>query len=251
MLFHVSVNPISCHSSDFFACSCLYNQESKANVYNCSNVSTMKSLPSSVPPNTDWLSVRNNNISRLCGSYSYIKDLSFLGVENNNITKICSSFLDDSKLKGFNLAQNNIVHLPYKIQKLDHLEEVQLSGNPYQCDCETAWMIQWLNTTHAGGHVIVDYKDVKCHSGLMIGTPMYVLDEVQMGCFPTPLSSPSTIYTIASWLVIACLTIIFRKWRIIRNWRYSYLMYFRRHLNKQGVIVIHQQKKYDAYVSYW
>ena len=34
----------------------------------------------------------------------------------------------------------------------------------------------------------MDYEDVKCNSGKMIGLPIYVLTEVIMGCYPAKLT---------------------------------------------------------------
>ena len=68
-----------------------------------------------------------------------------------------------------------------------HLTKVWLSTNPFRCDCEMIWMKDLLNTftTPIGDHIIVDYKNVKCKSSMMIGTAIYNLNEVDMGCFPS------------------------------------------------------------------
>ena len=53
------------------------------------------------------------------------------------------------------------------------------------------WMIGWLNnfTTPKGKRIIVDYKDIYCQSGMMKDLPIYILNEVTMGCYPPKLTT--------------------------------------------------------------
>ena len=66
-----------------------------------------------------------------------------------------------------------------------YVNQIWLSDNPYYCNCEMIWMKEWLNnlTTSSGNHVIIDYKTLRCHSGMMKGKSIYKLTEVDMGCF--------------------------------------------------------------------
>ena len=36
--------------------------------------------------------------------------------------------------------------------------------------------------TTSGEHIVADYHDMLCHSGMMVGTPIHLLTEVEMGC---------------------------------------------------------------------
>ena len=109
---------------------------------------------------------------------------SSLDLRNNNISSICKSFAkklhSDSPFTKMNI--NNV-------QELRLLEEIRLSKNPYHCDCEMTWMMEWLNnfTAPAGKHITVDYKHLKCFIGMMVGKPIYNLDKVEMGCYPPEL----------------------------------------------------------------
>ena len=84
------------------------------------------------------------------------------------------------------LSYNNIVTLPNKIQSLVHLQQIWLAGNPFHCDCSMTWMIGWLNnfTTSTKEHAIRDYRKLKCRSGRMKGSQIYLLNKVDLGCFP-------------------------------------------------------------------
>ena len=101
-----------------------------------------------------------------------------LDLRNNKVSFICKSFAN-LLLENRNDSKN--------VQKLD---QIWLSDNPYHCDCEMTWMIEWLNTftTSSGQHRIVDYKNLTCGSGMMKGRKISTLNAVQLGCFPRELT---------------------------------------------------------------
>ena len=150
----------------------------------------MKSLPTSILRETDWLVMEEDPITKLSVSHKYFEQLKFLNLKNSNINSISKSFLDslqrNRNLTWINLAGNKLISVPQKALDLVLLEKVWLSGNPFHCDCSMTWMIGWLNnfTSQYGNHIIIDYKSVKCASGLMVGKAIYKLNEVDMGCFP-------------------------------------------------------------------
>ena len=103
-----------------------------------------------------------------------------------------------------------------------------MSENPYHCDCEMTWMVGWLNnfTTITGDHVIVDYKRLKCHSGLMPGKPIYQLDKVAMGCFPPELTLWQKV-GIGIGAGTACFVItILITWNLKRSREFKFFMYY-------------------------
>ena len=173
---------------------CYYDLKHRANVYNCSSTD-LKTLPVSVPNFTDWVWLENNKIQNLHGNMSYLKSIGYLNVNSNKITIMngcfMSALLQSQTLKWLNLAFNDITNLPVNVQNLTHLEKIWLSGNPFHCDCEMTWMIGCLNnfTKPSKEHVIVDYQDIKCHSGKMKGKPIYKLNVVKMGCFPSRMTT--------------------------------------------------------------
>ena len=146
-------------------------------------------LPVSVPNYTDWVWLENNNVDYLSPSY-YICDIKFLNLKHNKITSLSLHFMDSvfesETIRWMDLSRNSIVTLPYKIQSQIHLQKIWLAGNPFHCDCSMTWMIGWLNnfTTSTKEHVIRDYQKLKCHSGRMKGSQIYLLNEVELGCFP-------------------------------------------------------------------
>ena len=190
MFIDFSVLPITCHNIESYECNCSYFQEHMANVYNCSS-KTATALPSSVPNGTNWLVVLNTNITELCKSFEYFDNIERLDVSSNNISTVCDNFWNNlvktTNIKGLNLARNNFKSISKKLRNQKHLTKVWLSDNPFHCDCDMVWMKDLLNnfTTLTGDHIILDYKDVKCKTGMMIGAAIYNLNEVEMGCFPS------------------------------------------------------------------
>ena len=161
----------------------------KANMFNCSSTK-LRTLPHLVPNFTDWVVLKNNNLRHVDDYVSYLDRIRYLDLANNQIFSINDSFLsrltNSKMLVWLNLAENQLRSIPEKFQELTKLEKLWLGRNPIHCDCPMAWMINWLNnfTTAFGQHIIVDYQDIKCHSGEMIGIPIFELKEVDLGCYP-------------------------------------------------------------------
>ena len=155
---------------------------------------TQLSFPKTILEDTDWFIMKNSKITQLCYWFSYLNNLPYLSVNENNIKIICESFifnLQKSRCAWLDLSYNRLTKLPKNVQQLKNLQKIWISRNPYHCDCSMTWMIKWLNnfTTSNGEHVIKDYKDVTCNSGMMVGRPIYTLTEIEMGCFSSALET--------------------------------------------------------------
>ena len=113
--------------------------------------------------------------------------------------------------------------------KLTNLEKIWLSGNPLRCDCQMTWMIGWLSKSK---DIIDDYQDIKCYSGMLEGLPIYVLNEVLMGCYPHILTKQQKIAIgiaagISSLVIIALVILVIRKSRDIKFFFYYYCIWCR------------------------
>ena len=230
LLVYFSAVAIHCFST--LECSCHFDLKERANVYNCSSTN-LDALPSSVPNYTDWVWLENNKIQSLQKKTTYLNRIEFLNLKNNKIFSIPDDFvfvLNQSKIiTEVNLADNKLTHLPLSILQLKGLEKLWLSGNPFHCDCDMIWMIGWLNnfTLHPGQHIIVDYQDVRCHSGLMKGLPIFVLNEIEMGCFPSKWTLVQKLGVgigsgVALLIIIILAILVIRKYREIKFFFYHY-----------------------------
>ena len=224
---------MQCSSPQGYICYCNYKQDFRVNIYTCSSKNA-KGFPSTIHDNTNWLVVENTNITNLHETMDYFKEIWSLSLHKNKISSIWESFwqqmIEYRNIKRLNLSRNKIVSISQKVKEMFWLENIWLAGNPFHCNCEMTWMIGWINnfTTSSGEHTVVDYQDVKCHSGMMIGTPIYKLKEVEMGCFPNRMTLRQKVGIgmgsgIAILLIITLVTWILKRSREFKFFMYYYL----------------------------
>ena len=233
VIFLFSAFPLQCYNPAGVSCFCHYDLEHRANIYNCSSTN-LNTLSQYVPNYTDWVCFENNKIQNLRGNAQYMTKIEFLNLKNNMISSLPDSFIltlnQSTKLKWLNLGDNELVNFPLNVKYLSHLETIWLSGNHFHCDCEMTWMIGWLNnfTTHSGKHIIYDYQEIKCYSGLMVGKPIYKLNEVEMGCFPAKLTLWQKVGIglgsgISNLIIITLVIWMLKKSREFKFFMYYYL----------------------------
>ena len=253
---------MTCPQSDDHPCFCYCDVDSTVNVYNCSSAN-MDVLPLSVPNFTNWIILENNKINNIPGYRTYFPKIQFLHLGENMISFINNLFLlhlqksSSRYITWLNLTKNKLRSIPSKIQELHHLNKLWLSGNPFQCDCSMVWMIGWLNnfTTPKGKNIVVDYQEVPCHSGTAVGTPIYKLNEVILGCYPKGLTIWQKVLigvgAGTSGLVILILVIF----SIKRSRTVQFFIYYR--LKIKSILSIErdqddeniEEKEYDGFLS--
>ena len=222
-----TVFPVPC----LHRCNCHYFQEEDAKVFNCTAVN-LTSMPETVQNETTWITLSENNIQAITSSYKYIQNITHLDLRQMKLETISWKFVDDivesMSLKYLNLADNFLRVLPNQVLQMKFVREFYISGNPYECNCHTIWMKDWLhNLTKSGSNQsVVDFEQAKCseHSSLMPGKPLYELDAELMGCIPVPSPFKQVIPTSAAVLLIALVTAL-----TILNWeliKYTLFMTF-------------------------
>ena len=227
----ISAIPVLCHTSDELPCYCHYDVQERSNIYNCSS-QTLETVPKTIPNFTDWILLENNKVDSLHAPIKFLDKIRFLNLKTNSISFIPGTFtselLKSKTMKQLNLVENKLTSIPKQMQNLRHLEKIWLSGNPFHCDCEMTWMIRWLNnfTTTSGKHIVVDYQHLKCHSGKLIGLPIFVLNEVLLGCYPSDLSLGQKVGVgvgTASLSLIICILLILT---LKRSREFKFFMYY-------------------------
>ena len=212
------------------------------NVYNCSSEFATE-LPASVPTFTNELVVYKTNLTNLCQVVPYISSLSFLDVRRNNISKICKSFAQNL---GYNLVENK--------NRSSQLRRVMLSENPFSCNCDIIWMIKWLsNFTTEERHVIADYRNIKCSGGLMNGKHIYLLNPIDMGCFPSKWTFQQKIGVglgagLAILMIIGLTFLVIKRSRDIRFFLFYYCKCFHVPGDERNEPL--QNMSNDAYLCY-
>ena len=217
-------------------------------------------MPILVPNYTDWVLLESDNIQNLNGKLSYLRKIEFLNLNNNMISLLDDSFVttlyQNKRMKLLNLAQNKLTLLPKSVQNWTHLEKIWLSGNPFHCNCDMTWMIGWLNnfTTPSREHIIVDYDQLKCYSGKMIGLPIFALNKVLLGCYPSNWTLWQKVGvgvgTTASLVIISILLI----WTLKKSREFKFFAYYYLKLDtvpKDDKAENVDNMEYDAFFCYW
>ena len=138
------------------------------------------------------------------------------------------------------------------------MKKIWLSDNQFHCDCDMTWMIECLNnlTTPTKQNIIVDYQEVKCYSGMMVGKPIYKLNEVEMGCFPPKLALWQKLAIgfaagLAIIIIAGLIYLVIKRSRDIKFFLYYYCKWCACFgVPKDDKNEKLDNMKYDAYISY-
>ncbi len=240
------VAPVECQD----ICMCNYVQEHQANSMVCNY-----KLPSTILNKTNWLTVSQGNIGLLCGNYSYLNQIWNLNLSCSGITTICESFiiqLTAANIYWLDLSGNTLSGTSPQI-KHGHFKKIWLSGNKFDCNCDTLWMASWLanTTTSTGDHLVMDYKDVLCGRGKYMGTPIYTLNATYLNCLPTKLPVWGIgLITGAGVLIIAiviAMLAIARRWNEVKFMAYLHFNILNK--NDDDVDAL-EGIQFDALLSY-
>ena len=101
-------------------------------------------------------------------SFNGLTSLKLLQLEGNLLrdlhphTFVTLSFLGtfwSSNLRHLHLADNQLEYLlPDALQHLEKLELLSLHGNPWTCDCQLRWLLEWHNKN--SGMMLSFYKAI-------------------------------------------------------------------------------------------
>ncbi len=186
-----------------------------------------------------------------------------LNLKGSKLDNICDDTLDSilqtSDLKWLSLAQNNLTKISQKFQlRVNNLDKLWLSGNPFHCGCDMIWMIDWIGnaTAPSGGRLVQDYQDITCVSGLWKDTPVFQLnDSVPTECKTsaiTPKYLPNLtilIVGVFSGFMFPCLVIIlvYKNKGSVRQWVYKH---FEQQRTSESVDSFEQQRTRESVDSF-
>ncbi len=224
--------PVLCgHNS---TCTCYHDLTNKMNVLHCSGPrhTNISDIIGNIPESTNLLILDETNITELCDvNESVSESITKISVISGQLSHICDESLDWIlvTVTYLNLANNKLTNIsPHMKSMTHHLTELWLGGNPIECDCSMTWMIDFLTNSSlpSGDNLVKDYMDVTCADSVYYGTPVYMLNPVEMGCYPRNL--PIWIIKVASTIgggaiiFVVLLLIIYHKWVLVRWLVYKY-----------------------------
>ena len=129
---------------------------------NCSHPYLTK-IPKSLPKDTDWLILNENNISSPeVKEIEHLESLSRLDLKNNRIEIISEDFVEylgkHENLADLDISNNNLQTIPRNFAKLN-ITKMSLSGNRFKCSCNNMWMKNWLIKKK---EMVQNYSTVSC-----------------------------------------------------------------------------------------
>lgn len=184
----------------------------------------------------EWLSLQDNSIHALHKSMfeTFSHSLKVLALGSNRITTV------------------NMTSLPERLWK--NLDKIDLSDNPFTCDCDLSWFLHWTSTTNVTiSKWWKDPKQYKCSAPAilkdrtLVTVKRYLTEGV---CFVAPkdwvlLAVLLLVITICSSSTIGSLGYRFR-WYV----KYWYFRYKIQQRQDQRSVQSQMVFRYDAFVSY-
>ncbi|XP_053999827.1 leucine-rich repeat and immunoglobulin-like domain-containing nogo receptor-interacting protein 3 [Hylaeus anthracinus] len=116
----------------------------------------LRFLPITVLPQDVWHPVRKLRVLMLSGTrLEILRNEDLKGLENLETLEINQSPLREISRRTFDrtpalrkidLHDSNLTFLPANVAQLSSLNELQLQGNPWACDCRMFWFVKWAES---------------------------------------------------------------------------------------------------------
>ncbi|XP_045157686.2 toll-like receptor 2 [Mercenaria mercenaria] len=171
--------------------------------------------------------------------------LTKIDLKSNEIKTVSGdTFRNNIFLKKLYLSRNKISHMKESKEFLDKLEVVDLSMNPFVCDCELQWLISWFQSNR---HTRISHPNrYTCSSpSKLAGTHMANIKFTYRQCHPFSTMEWFGMIGGPIFLVIVITSVVIyrNRWNIKH---YIYLMRKRRNYMPVGGDIY----AYDAFVAY-
>ncbi|CRL07112.1 CLUMA_CG020109, isoform A [Clunio marinus] len=228
-------------------CSCEARPEDRHLLIHCTTTVDIHQLPIATDMNfvETELNIENSSLTNLptVSKSAGYNNVTKLFANGNRISSIMIENIPNH-LRVLNLKDNNLKLLNDSVIKFitnsSYIEQLFLSNNPWQCDCES---LEFMNFVQKFRQKIVDYSEIKCKDGRKFN----VLK-------PSDLCSDDNLFVIIISIITALLGLIlggfaalyYKYQKQIKMWLYS-------HNSCLWLVTedeLDKDKRYDAFVSY-
>ncbi|XP_045199681.2 toll-like receptor 4 [Mercenaria mercenaria] len=164
-------------------------------------------------------------------------------------TLTSESFKQNLALKKLRLQFNKLVHLPASalpVKLLKQLEIIDLSNNPFTCDCNLQWFIDWLNVPENKKKISTHHWNYNCaNPEKWMNKPLAEVTFSYRECHPWNLWIWVGI-VVGPCLLVAAITglVVYRN-----RWNIKHYIYLLRK-KKQYHLIQGDNYQYDAFVGY-
>ena len=118
-------------------------------------------------PDTDQLLLSGNNLGSVNRAPDYLKNITLLDLSSSHITEIDETVMEVivKSVKHLDIRGNNLKSLPQTIKNVATENKLWVSRNPYECNCDTLWMKDWL----IDNKNVMDKDNVTCSENKVKG----------------------------------------------------------------------------------
>lgn len=164
--------------------------------------------------NLRYISMRNNRHLRDIDPILFrnLPAVERFNLTGNKLIALPQEISELTELKHLDISNNDLITIPKQLNTLRLLETVNLLGNNYLCDCQMAWLVEWIadaqkkvanKTLDAQTNPLQQLHQLKCRHGYP-GDFLRVLQHLQ--CFkPIPIQvSRSKMHLLRSDAQLEC-----------------------------------------------
>ncbi|XP_078571559.1 uncharacterized protein LOC144859141 [Branchiostoma floridae x Branchiostoma japonicum] len=129
------------------------------------------------------------------GVFADLRSLQVLDLSQNNIRDTPSGqFPQLAELTSLNLTGNRLQSLPADmLQLFPNLTLLSLSDNPWSCDCNSRWLVTWINQRNSNSSVQLDSPSCNEPAGLQ-GMLLSSLETHNLTCTPPTIHNTSDLH---------------------------------------------------------
>ena len=226
-------------------CNCFLTPENSTLSMICTN-NNMTVFPQKLPQNGSNFEfyLSNNSLESLDNiNDKLLGRITYMDLHNNRI-KNATFLVQLQNIKTLLLNGNKIQHLPIALKEivLPNLNTLTLHDNQFICECQTRWLIHWVNENKA--IITPSIKSLICSNGKHKGQVISQLDETSLDCPSIYLTDVLAISSslIAVILLIVCVLIFKReqiRFKLLLKFQWRFLRF-----------AYDKNKEYDVFISF-
>lgn len=226
-------------------CTCQEQPYISTLVINCTNAN-LREIPKTIPELPDniryvSLYLDGNGITEIT-KRNYSNIIKNLTVANNYLNYIDGEAIKEmEELEKLDISRNYLKLVPKEIQKLS-FDTVKIRGNPFECDCNMIWMVDWISLSNGA----ID-ASISCSSE---GETKIIKDITGESLHCNDNNIITILVTVAVVPFAIMIAVIITAKRCPYETKVLIYRFLRIHPRNRYVVDHEVTMEYDAYLSY-